>query len=64
MIKKHPGCPICHTAIYIGSGSSDDPKCYYTCENGHRWYEYTAIEIIDDKGEEEHTLGTESHIYV
>ena len=61
MIKTHEGCPICHTALINGSGSSSDPKCYYTCENGHKWVEYTAIEIINDKGyqnEENKTGGT------
>lgn len=64
MIKMRPGCPICHSALYNGSGCSSDPKHYYTCENGHRWCEYTAIEIIDDKGEDEYPIGPEYYIYV
>lgn len=49
MIKIKPGCPVCGTAHIIGTGYSSDPKSYWHCENGHRWCEYTAIEIIDDR---------------
>ena len=58
MIKTHEGCPICHTAWINGIGNTSNPKCYYTCENGHRWAEYTTIEIIDDKENKTKTGGT------
>lgn len=55
MIKTHAGCPVCHTAIYDGCGCSTDPKIYYTCENGHKWTEYTVQEIMKGADDGRHS---------
>lgn len=50
MIKTNYGCPVCGTPYVNGSGSTGESKLHCSCENGHDWYEYTAIEIINGSG--------------